>query len=183
MEFIMLLANVIVCLQLNFALLIQHHDDFIPKINSCSKITRFIWAIPGPIRARNRFCRPRRFWIRPKFWIRACVNCCFTSHYDRISVLVCTVEYATKTVVWTRIDRCVFGLTKTHTFENALVWTGPKTKSFSQDFSGTKDAPPPPLSKKFAPYAHAEPKKIVNPPMGLAAHPGIFLFLPVQIAF
>ncbi len=26
----------------------------------------------------------------------------------------------------TRIDRCVFGLTKTHTFENALVWTGPK---------------------------------------------------------
>ncbi len=25
----------------------------------------------------------------------------------------------------TRIDRCVFGLTKTHTFENALVWTGP----------------------------------------------------------
>ena len=35
---------------------------------------------------------------------------------------------------------------------------------FSQDFSGTKDAPPP--SKKFAPYAHAEPKKIVNPAMG-----------------
>ena len=35
-----------------------------------------------------------------------------------------TVEYATKTVVWTRIDRCVFSLTKTHTFENALVWTG-----------------------------------------------------------
>ena len=26
---------------------IQHHDDFIPKINSCSKITRFIWAVPG----------------------------------------------------------------------------------------------------------------------------------------
>ncbi len=37
-----------------------------------------------------------------------------------------TVEYATKTVVWTRIDRCVFSLTKTHTFENALVWTGPQ---------------------------------------------------------
>ncbi len=44
---------------------IQHHDDFIPKTNNCSKITDFIWAVPGPIRARNRFCRQRRFWIWP----------------------------------------------------------------------------------------------------------------------
>ena len=32
------------------------------------------------------------------------------------------LEYATKTVV------CVFCLTKTHTFENSLVWPEPKTK-------------------------------------------------------
>ncbi len=127
MEFLMLLANVTVCLQLNFALYNTLMTSY-PRQIAVLRSLVLSGPSPGPIRARNRFCKPRRFWIRPKFWIRACVNCCFTSHYDRISVferLVWTIEYATKTVVWTRIDRCVFGLTKTHTFENALVWTGP----------------------------------------------------------
>ena len=32
------------------------------------------------------------------------------------------VEYAMKTIVWTRINQCVFGEVKTNTFENVLVW-------------------------------------------------------------
>ena len=48
------------CLFLVKLCFIQHHDDFLPKTNSCSKITRSIWPIPGPVLARNRFCRPRR---------------------------------------------------------------------------------------------------------------------------
>ncbi len=85
MEFLMLLANVIVCLQLNFALYNTLMTSY-PRQIAVLRSLVLSGPSPGPIRARNRFCKPRRFWIRPKFWIRACVNCCFTSHYDRISV-------------------------------------------------------------------------------------------------
>ena len=54
-------------------------------------------------------------------------------------VLVWTVGNAIKTVVWTRINWCVFGKTNPYTFESALVWTGPKTPSTrSRIFSKTE---------------------------------------------
>ena len=42
-------------------------------------------------------------------------------------VLVRTDGNAMKTVVWTRINWCVFGKTNPYTFESALVWTGPQS--------------------------------------------------------
>ncbi len=109
---------------------IQHHDDFIPKTNSCSKITRFICEQEIGFLDQEYFgfdlVEQARDGKRQKVGLVAAL--CHTMIGSAFSsVLVWTVEYATKTVVWTRIDRCVFGLMKTHTFENALVWTGPKT--------------------------------------------------------
>ena len=94
MEFLMLLANVIVCLQLNFALYNALMTSYRRQIAVLRSLV-LSGPSPGPIRARRLSGNDKK-------------------------------EYETKTVVWTRIDRCVFGLTKTHTFENALVWTGPK---------------------------------------------------------
>ena len=39
------------------------------------------------------------------------------------NVLVRTVKYAMKTLVWMHRKRCVYNMTKTKRFENALVWT------------------------------------------------------------
>ena len=41
--------------------------------------------------------------------------------------VVWTVENATKTLVWTKNFLSVFKKQKTEVFENALVWTGPKS--------------------------------------------------------
>ncbi|XP_028416694.1 putative nuclease HARBI1 [Dendronephthya gigantea] len=65
MEFLMLLANIIVCLQLNVALynaMMASHRRQIAVLR-----THILSGPPpGPIRAKNRSCRPtRRFWIRP----------------------------------------------------------------------------------------------------------------------
>ena len=46
-------------------------------------------------------------------------------------VLVWTVGNVMKTVMWTRINWCVFGKTNPYTFESTLVWTGP---NFLQEF-------------------------------------------------
>ena len=43
-----------------------------------------------------------------------------------LSVLVRTGENDTKTLVWMKIFCFVFAVMKTDTFENALVWVGPK---------------------------------------------------------
>ena len=64
MEFFMLLANVIVCLQLNWALYYTMMTSYRRQIAVIRSLV-LSGPSPGPIRARNRFCRPRRFWIRP----------------------------------------------------------------------------------------------------------------------
>ncbi len=123
MEFLMLLANVIVCLQLNFALYNTLMTSYRRQIAVLRSLV-LSGPSPGPIRARRLSGNDKKqAWLLKQ--TPSMRKFCFTSFYDRISVLVWTVEYATKTVVWTRIDRYVFGLTKTHTFENALVWTDP----------------------------------------------------------
>ncbi len=49
MEFLMLLPNVIICLQLNFALYnTMNHDDFIPKTNICSQRS-LVLSGPSPV--------------------------------------------------------------------------------------------------------------------------------------
>ena len=44
-----------------------------------------------------------------------------------LGVLVWTIGNTMKTVVWKRINGCVFDKTNPYTFESALVWTGPKS--------------------------------------------------------
>ena len=61
-EFLTLLANLIVCLQLNFALYNIMMTSYRRQI---ALLRSVVLSAPGPIRARNRLCRPRRFWIRP----------------------------------------------------------------------------------------------------------------------
>ena len=61
-EFLTLLANLIVCLQLNFAL----YNIMTSYRRQIALLRSVVLFAPGPIRARNRLnCRPRRFWIRP----------------------------------------------------------------------------------------------------------------------
>ena len=50
----------------------------------------------------------------------------FSLVYTCASALcLCLCAYGNQALVWMRIGRCVFVTTKTNTFENALVWTGP----------------------------------------------------------
>lgn len=121
MEFLMLLEYIIVCSKILNCSVIQRHDGFTPKTDSCSTIIRSTWDFQCTIRARNRSSNANLIIIhrkerhRQSGWslntCRACINYHFTSGYDLQSSyssdLMRTAEYATKTVVSMQIDRCV----------------------------------------------------------------------------
>ncbi len=60
MEFLMLLANVIVCLQLNFALYNTMMTSYRRQIAVLRSLV-LSGPSPGPIRARNRLCNQEYF--------------------------------------------------------------------------------------------------------------------------
>ena len=55
----------------------------------------------------------------------AYVDPVFTCLHMCLRLYLCLCVNGNQALVWMRIGRCVFVTTKTNTFENALVWTGP----------------------------------------------------------
>ena len=127
MEFLMLLANVIVCLQLNFALYNTLMSSYRRQIAVLRSLV-LSGPIPCQIRARRLSGSDKKqAWLLKQTPSMRKLPLYVTLRSDQRFSVGSRIRYENCSVnAVTRIDRCVFGLTKTHTFENALVWTGPE---------------------------------------------------------
>ncbi len=118
MEFFMLLANVIVCLQLNFALYNTLMSSYRKEIAVLRSLVSS-GPSPGPIRARRLSGNDKKqAWLLKQTPSMRKLLLYVTLLSDQRFSVDSRIRYENG-IVWTRIDRCVFDLTKTHTFENA----------------------------------------------------------------